>query len=91
MAAGLGTEPRFMSILRGIVPDIIEPVTGLPLSWMQFNLVTKQLIVRNTPSNLELLEQNLEHFDERIEQVSIEAKFLTVNIADLKSAVGPTD
>lgn len=83
-AGGVAGEPQIMLILRNIIPNIVDPVTGEVLSFMHYNLVTNQLIVKNTPTNLGLLERQLTELDLTPKQVSIEAKFLTINVSDLE-------
>ncbi len=82
-AAGVAGEPQIMTVLRNIIPDIVDPVTSEILSYMTYNLLTNLMIVYNSPSNLDRLELNLEDLDRTPKQVSIEAKFLTINVADL--------
>jgi general secretion pathway protein D len=50
---------------------------------MIYNPTTNQLIARNTPSNLDLLEEQIEKLDITPKQVAIEAKFVTVSVSDL--------
>ncbi|MCH7959770.1 MAG: hypothetical protein IID08_06550, partial [Candidatus Hydrogenedentes bacterium] len=76
-------EPQFMYILRSLIPDILEPITQRPMSFMRYMLTTNQLIVHNTPTNLKKLEEQLAHLDETPKQVAIEAKFLTIQVSDL--------
>jgi type II secretory pathway component GspD/PulD (secretin) len=50
---------------------------------MIYNPTTNQLVARNTPTNLDLLEEQLEQLDIIPKQVTIEAKFVTVSVTDL--------
>ena len=82
-----GTEETTLSslqILADAIPPIKEPYTGEVLSKMSYNESTNMLIVTNTPTNLDKFEQVLGQIDVTPRQVSIEAKFLTVRVQDLK-------
>lgn len=57
---GAVAEIDLMSILRRVTPMILEPQTGELLSYMRLNLETNQLVVHNTPTNLNRLETLLE-------------------------------
>jgi type II secretory pathway component GspD/PulD (secretin)/tetratricopeptide (TPR) repeat protein len=70
-------------ILRAVVPDIIDLNTGEVLSYMDFSPTTNLLIIHNTPSNFEIIEEMLENLDLTPRQVAVEAKFLTVQSSDL--------
>jgi type II secretory pathway component GspD/PulD (secretin) len=50
---------------------------------MIYNPANNMLIVRNTPTNLELFEEQLAQLDVTPKQVSIEAKFLTIRVSDM--------
>jgi type II secretory pathway component GspD/PulD (secretin) len=52
------------------------------LSMMLYDAHTNTLIVRNTPSNLEMLEVFLEHLDKKPKLVAVEAKFVTYSILE---------
>jgi len=52
------------------------------LSLIDFDPVTNTLIVRNTPSNLDMVETFLENFDQPPRQVAIEAKFIKYSISE---------
>jgi type II secretory pathway component GspD/PulD (secretin) len=56
------------------------------LSLIDFDPVTNTLIVRNTPSNLSLVEVFLENFDQPPRQVAVQAKFITYSILEAKKA-----
>ncbi|MCL4217041.1 MAG: tetratricopeptide repeat protein, partial [Candidatus Hydrogenedentes bacterium] len=70
-------------LLESIMPDVVDPVTGEVLSYMLYNTFTNQLIVHNTPTNLDFLEEQLATLDVTPQQVSIESKFVTVRVSDL--------
>ena len=75
--------PNIISMLQYMVPPVIEPQTDVVLSYMIYNPTTNQLVARNTPTNLDLLEEQLENIDLVPKQVTIEAKFVTVSVNDL--------
>lgn len=75
--------PNIISMLQYMVSPVIEPQTGEVLSYMIYNPTTNQLVARNTPTNLDLLEEQLEQIDIMPKQVTIEAKFVTVSVSDL--------
>jgi type II secretory pathway component GspD/PulD (secretin) len=79
---GLGSD--VLSLLERLVPQVYEPYTEEQLSDMIYNPANNMLIVKNTPSNLDTFEKQLAQIDVTPKQVSIEAKFLTVNLTDLK-------
>jgi type II secretory pathway component GspD/PulD (secretin) len=54
------------------------------LSLIDFDPVTNTLIVRNTPSNLDMVEVFLENFDQPPRQISVEAKFITYSLLEAK-------
>ncbi|NLT62162.1 MAG: hypothetical protein GXX88_16060 [Candidatus Hydrogenedentes bacterium] len=70
-------------MLQRMVSPVIEPETEEVLSYMIYNPTTNQLVARNTPTNLDLLEEQLEQIDLVPKQVTIEAKFVTVSVSDL--------
>ncbi len=78
------TQLSGLQILADAIPPIKEPYTGETLSKIAYNEATNMLIVTNTPTNLDKFEQILGQIDVTPKQVSIEAKFLTVRIEDLK-------
>ena len=87
LGAGAGFEEAELSglqILADAIPPVKEPYTGEVLSKIAYNEATNMLIVTNTPTNLDKFEQILGQIDVTPKQVSIEAKFLTVRIEDLK-------
>ena len=87
LGAGAGfeeTELSGLQILADAIPPVKEPYTGEVLSKIAYNEATNMLIVTNTPTNLDKFEQVLGQIDVTPKQVSIEAKFLTVRIEDLK-------
>ncbi len=53
-------EVDLVAVLRRATPMIVEPETGELLSYMRFNLVTNQIVVHNTPTNLKRLEALLD-------------------------------
>ncbi|NLF58864.1 MAG: hypothetical protein GX580_14635, partial [Candidatus Hydrogenedens sp.] len=79
---GLGSD--ILSILERLVPQVYEPYTEELLSDMIYNPSNNLLIVKNTPTNLETFEKQLAQIDVTPKQVSIEAKFLTIRLDDLK-------
>ena len=76
--------PAMVAILKELIPEIVDPQTGVVLSRMIYNPATNMLIVHNTPSNHEILVSQLAELDIEPKQVSIEAKFLEISVADLK-------
>jgi len=50
-------EPEFVVLLRKVIPVVLEPDTGERLSYMRYNLLTKQLVVLNTRENLDTIQQ----------------------------------
>jgi type II secretory pathway component GspD/PulD (secretin) len=56
------------------------------LSLIDFDPHTNTLIVRNTPTNLDMVEVFLDQLDNEPKQISVEAKFITYNLADAKRA-----
>jgi type II secretory pathway component GspD/PulD (secretin) len=94
---GLGTSSGgsqvavgdFMSILSSFVPAVYryDPNTNQrvepALSSMIYNAATNQLIVTNTPSNLDVLEKHIKELDVAPKQVCIETKFISVSVSDL--------
>ena len=79
----LNYAPNIIVMLQRMVSPVIEPETEEVLSYMIYNPTTNQLVARNTPTNLDLLEQQLEQIDLVPKQVTIEAKFVTVSVSDL--------
>ena len=73
-----------LELLGRLIPEVYEPYTDELLSDMIYNPANNMLIVKNTPSNLSEFEKQLKQIDVTPKQVSIEAKFLTVRIADLE-------
>jgi len=63
---------------------VADPYTGEFISWELYNPLLNQLIVHNTPSNLDKFEEGLTEFDQTPKQVSIESKFITIAVNDLK-------
>lgn len=53
-------EPNLIVLLRKVVPMVIDPDTGELLSYMRYNLVTSQLVVKNTSNNLDTVQQLLD-------------------------------
>lgn len=56
-------EVDTVALVRRVIPVLVEPVSGRELSYMRFNLETKQLVVHNTPKNHQKLEQLLDLID----------------------------
>jgi type II secretory pathway component GspD/PulD (secretin) len=52
------------------------------LSMIEYDGHTNTLIVRNTPSNLDMLEVFLEHLDQEPRMIAVEAKFITYSILE---------
>jgi len=77
-------EIALITILRNLIPEIIEPNTGNVLSSITFIPTTNQLVVRNSPTNLALLETQLKTLDLTPKQLSIESKFITIATSDLE-------
>lgn len=74
-----------ITILTNIIDDVIEPYSGETLSYMDYNPMTNQLIVHNSPKNLDKLEKQLTQLDVTPKQVRIESKFVTVSTESGKS------
>jgi len=53
-------EPNVITLLRKVVPAVLDPDTGELLSYMRYNLLTNQLAVKNTSDNLDTIQQLLE-------------------------------
>lgn len=86
-AGAFAGQAEIITILQNLVPEVVDPVTSEILSYMVYNPSTNMLIAHNVPSNLKTLEEQLTELDVTPKQVSIEAKFLRVNVADL-DAIG---
>jgi type II secretory pathway component GspD/PulD (secretin) len=56
------------------------------LSMMEYDAHTNTLIVRNTQSNLDILEVFLEHLDKEPKLVTVEAKFITYSVLEAEQA-----
>ena len=70
---------------EGTLINTIEQVISWPEgSYKKFDERTSTLIVRNTPTNLEILEELIRQIEEEPMQVSIEAKFVTISTNDLR-------
>jgi len=82
-AASFGLGGDVLTLLERLVPQVYEPYTEELLSDMIYNPANNMLIVKNTPTNLEAFEKQLAEIDVTPKQVSIEAKFLTIRLADL--------
>ena len=52
------------------------------LSLVDFDPTTNTLIVRNTPTNLDMVEVFLDYLDREPRQVSIETKFITYSMTE---------
>lgn len=83
-AVGASGIPPILQILRNLIPEVLEPSTQTRLDYMEFNPITNQLIVKNTPTNLAALEAHIKELDVTPKQVSIEAKFVRVEVDDSK-------
>jgi len=70
-------------MLHRVIPDVYEPYTDEVLSNMLYNPANNMLVVKNTPTNLAKFENELARIDITPNQVSIEAKFLTIRVSDL--------
>jgi len=86
-SSNYSSNAGILSVLGNIIDDVREydviNQQWVTLSYMDYNPLTNQLIVHNTPSNLAELEEQLTHLDVTPKQVSIEARFLTVSVNDL--------
>ncbi len=70
---------------EGTLINTIEQVVPWPEgSYKKFDERTSTLIVRNTPTNLKILEALIRQIEEEPMQVSIEAKFVTISTNDLR-------
>ncbi|MBI4830840.1 MAG: hypothetical protein HY801_04650, partial [Candidatus Lindowbacteria bacterium] len=56
------------------------------LSLIDFDPHTNTLIVRNTPTNLDMVEVFLDQLDAEPKQIAVEAKFITYNLIEAKRA-----
>src|SRR5690606_31553696 len=74
----LQQDAPILDLLMRLIPEIYEPYTDELLSDMIYNPANNMLIVKNTPTNLDVFEKQLAQIDVTPKQVSIEAKFLTV-------------
>ncbi|NLN91827.1 MAG: tetratricopeptide repeat protein [Candidatus Hydrogenedens sp.] len=83
-AASSGLGGDVLTLLERLVPQVYEPYSEELLSDMIYNPANNMLIVKNTASNLEEFEKQLKQIDVTPKQVSIEAKFLTIRLEDLK-------
>ncbi|MGI6138269.1 MAG: hypothetical protein ACOYI9_04490 [Candidatus Hydrogenedentales bacterium] len=83
-AASSGLGGDVLTLLERLVPQVYEPYSDELLSDMIYNPANNMLIVKNTPTNLEEFEKQLAEIDITPKQVSIEAKFLTIRLEDLK-------
>lgn len=83
-AASSGLGGDVLTLLERLVPQVYEPYSEELLSDMIYNPANNMLIVKNTASNLEQFEKQLKQIDVTPKQVSIEAKFLTIRLEDLK-------
>ncbi|MCK5862433.1 MAG: hypothetical protein KAH38_08100, partial [Candidatus Hydrogenedentes bacterium] len=83
-AGTMGLGGSVLTLLERLVPQVWEPYTEELLSDMIYNPANNMLIVKNTPSNLKEFEKQLAQIDVTPKQVSIEAKFLTIRLEDLK-------
>jgi type II secretory pathway component GspD/PulD (secretin)/Tfp pilus assembly protein PilF len=54
------------------------------LSLIDFDPHTNILIVRNTPTNLDMVEVFLDHLDPEPRQIAVEAKFITYNMLEAR-------
>ncbi len=70
--------------LEAFLPPVADPNTRELISWELYNPLTNQLILHNTASNLDEFEKSLSEFDKTPKQVSIESKFITISVNDLK-------
>ena len=91
--AGLGTqggvsqlsgETAFLDMLVRLIPEVKETGTNETLSYIIYLPANNQLVVYNTPTNLDQFESLLNDLDVTPKQVSIEAKFMTVDVTDQK-------
>lgn len=57
---GTIAEVDLVAVLRRATPMIVDPKSGELLSYMRFNLETNQIVVHNSPENLQRLEALLE-------------------------------
>ena len=82
---GFTGEANLMFLLMNLIPPIIEPHPDNPreVSYMVYLPSTNTLVVHNTPSNLDEFEEMIMELDETPKQVSIESKFITINVTDL--------
>lgn len=78
-------EPNSIDLLRSLIPDVFEPGSETLLSYLFFQPLTNILVVHNTASHLNEFERKLYELDVTPKQVSIEAKFLTIDISDRKA------
>ena len=80
---GEGAEPTaisaesFIDLLKASIPEVAGSV-------MKFDERTGTLIVRNTPTNLKVLEEIIRKIEAPPMQVSIEARFIAIAAEDLR-------
>lgn len=55
-----------VNLLRHVVPEIVEPVTKEPISFMRLNEKTNALVVYNTPANHDIVSKMLRLIDQPI-------------------------
>ena len=79
----IGGDAPILSLLQRLIPDVYAPSSEERLSDMIYNPANNMLIVTNTPGNLDNFEEQLAQLDVTPKQVSIEAKFLTIRVADM--------
>ncbi|MDZ4861346.1 MAG: hypothetical protein SGI88_20425, partial [Candidatus Hydrogenedentes bacterium] len=80
---GFQGQAEVLTVLENAIPPVIEPYTGEVLSWMIYNPTINQLMVRSTPTYLDVLEEMIANVDVTPKQVSIESKFVTIQVSDL--------
>jgi len=72
---------KFVNDLAPIQPSLERAITNFFTGKYQIDYERNIIVARGTPEQLELLEQIIEEFDQPIQQVLIEAKFITVSQA----------
>jgi type II secretory pathway component GspD/PulD (secretin)/tetratricopeptide (TPR) repeat protein len=79
----LQEEAPILDLLQRLIPEVYEASSDEVLSDMIYNPANNMLIVKNTTTNLTHFEKQLAEIDVTPKQVSIEAKFLTVQVDDM--------
>ncbi len=80
----LSGDNAFLDMLVRLIPEVRETGSSETLSYIIYLPANNQLVVYNTPTNLDRFETILSDLDVTPKQVSIESKFMTVDVTDQK-------